>query len=402
MREFRDPGPDFMLMYASLPPTFTTQYVDGKLQFDLPVRPLGPARWIGVLPIAFGIVFMWSPAHSLADSVQHLLRDSIDVAQVGFGMFEFVFVVAGLVPIALGAWFIAGRCQIGWSPDRLRTTEILGPLRWTRRMPREPVSRLAVSAATSNRSSASAPKEFDGFAALTIEFVSGTNKLLAIGYPKPMLLQVAEQLRSYIGGGKVDVLTPTAIDEPDDDLLKQPAESRIGIEERGGGLHLLVPPVGVVRGSSGLFVFGILWCLFMAVITGGLLYSAFSERDDLASYVWLIMIGFWAVGIGLLLAAIHMGRRTAVISVIRQHLLIEGSSLFGSKRQEWAPGEVVAVRVDASGVEVNNEAVLELQIYPKDGKKVGLLSGRDVDELKWMAARLRKSLGVGRFAKLES
>lgn len=63
---------------------------------------------------------------------------------------------------------------------------------------------------------------------------------------------------------------------------------------------------------------------------------------------------------------------------------------------------MVAVRVDASGIEVNEEAVLELQIYSRSGKKVGLLAGRDVDELRWMAGRLRNGLAVGRFATAEA
>jgi len=330
VRELRRPLPDSEPMHTPLSPGITTQYVDGELQFDLPMRPLGAARWIGVVPIAFGIVFVWSPAHWFADSIQHFLREGADVAEIGFALFGLLFVAAGLIPIALGAWFIAGRCQIGWSPERLRTTEILGPLRWTRRMPREPVHRLAVAAASSNSSGAAPPKEFDGFAALMVEFMSGTKKLLAIGYPKPMLLQLAEQLRSYIGGGKVEVLKPTAVYESDDELLAQPANSRIGIEERGGDLRFLVPPASVVHESSGLFAFAILWCLFMAVISGGFLYSEFRGRDDPPWYVWLIMIGFWGVGVGLLLAAINMGRRTAAISVTHRHLLVETRSLFGT------------------------------------------------------------------------
>jgi hypothetical protein len=386
-------------MQASLPPTFTTQYVDGELRFDLPVRPLGGARWLGLVPIVFGIVFVWGPAQWFADALQGLVHDDLDVAAIGSALFGLLFVVAGSIPIALGLWFIAGRCQIGWSPSGLRVTERLGPLRWTRRMPREPVKRLAVSAGTStNKASAAAPKEFDGFAALMVEFVSGTKKLLALGYPKPMLLKVAEQLRSYIGGGEVEVVTPTAFDEPDEPPVEQPPGSAIVTEEHGDELRFLVPPAGLVRGSSGLFVFGILWCLFMAVITGAFLFAGSSGQDQPEWFVWLIMILFWAVGIGMLLAAINMGRRMAVIRVAGRHLVIETVSLFGSQRRSWAPSEVAAVRVDASGMEVNDKPVLELQIHPVSGKKVGLLAGRDVDELRWMAGRVRQRLGVERYA----
>ena len=136
-------------MYTTLQPAFTTQYADGELQFDLPVRPLGGARWLGFVPIAFGLFFLWRPAQWFADALQKVLRGDVDIAEIGFALFGLLFVIAGLIPIVLGLWFIAGRCRIGWSPSGLRVTEMLGPLRWTRRMPHEPVQRLAVSAAAS-------------------------------------------------------------------------------------------------------------------------------------------------------------------------------------------------------------------------------------------------------------
>jgi hypothetical protein len=45
-------------------------------------------------------------------------------------------------------------------------------------------------------------------------------------------------------------------------------------------------------------------------------------------------------------------------------------------------------------VEVNHRPVIELQIFPRTGRKFGLLAGRDVAELQWIAAVLRQALGV--------
>jgi hypothetical protein len=41
---------------------------------------------------------------------------------------------------------------------------------------------------------------------------------------------------------------------------------------------------------------------------------------------------------------------------------------------------------------MNDEPVLELQIYSANGKKEGMLAGRDDEELRWMASRLRRAL----------
>ena len=59
--------------------------------------------------------------------------------------------------------------------------------------------------------------------------------------------------------------------------------------------------------------------------------------------------------------------------------------------------EIAAIRVAPSGVKVNNRDIIELQIHLADGRpKLGLLSERKDDELEWVAAVLRRTLGVGR------
>ena len=45
-------------------------------------------------------------------------------------------------------------------------------------------------------------------------------------------------------------------------------------------------------------------------------------------------------------------------------------------------------------MEVNDRPVIELQIHPRQGKKAGLLGGRDEAELRWLATRLRQALQV--------
>ena len=62
----------------------------------------------------------------------------------------------------------------------------------------------------------------------------------------------------------------------------------------------------------------------------------------------------------------------------------------------WRAGELSAIRIGPSGMSVNDVPVMELQIHPKDGKKVGLLSQLDDEEIDWIAAHLRKALNVGK------
>jgi hypothetical protein len=143
----------------------------------------------------------------------------------------------------------------------------------------------------------------------------------------------------------------------------------------------------------GLFFGALVWCVVLAVITTVILLPGTKVEGPLWLIV-LVMLGFWAIGLGLLAGAINLGRRTARLTVEGGRLRIETVGLFGAKQQEWSRGEIAAIRADASGMEVNHRPVIELQIHPVTGKKVGLLGGRDVAELRWLATRLRRALDV--------
>jgi hypothetical protein len=108
----------------------------------------------------------------------------------------------------------------------------------------------------------------------------------------------------------------------------------------------------------------------------------------------LFLGGFWSVGLGMMAAAINLGRRRAMLTAGRSGLTVVQSGPFGVKRREFRREEIAAVRVAASNVEMNHSRVPELQIQPVTGKKVGLFIGRDPAELRWMAAELKKALGL--------
>jgi hypothetical protein len=131
----------------------------------------------------------------------------------------------------------------------------------------------------------------------------------------------------------------------------------------------------------------------MAVVTTLTMLPGTKTEGSIWELV-LVVLGFWAIGLGMLAVAINLGQRTATLTVEGGRLRVETIGLFGVKQLEWSRGEVAAIRADASGMEVNHRPVLELQIHPVAGKKVSLLAGRDEVELRWMATRLRQPLSV--------
>ncbi|MHC4428146.1 MAG: hypothetical protein ACYS0D_06025, partial [Planctomycetota bacterium] len=101
---------------------------------------------------------------------------------------------------------------------------------------------------------------------------------------------------------------------------------------------------------------------------------------------------FWAIGIWMLIAAINMGRRHAIIDVVEDVLLINRKNLFGLKSHQWRRDEIETIAIGPSGMSVNDIPVLKLKIMLRDETETGLFAGRDTQELRWIASVLRQAL----------
>jgi hypothetical protein len=149
------------------------------------------------------------------------------------------------------------------------------------------------------------------------------------------------------------------------------------------------------KGSSGLFVFSLVWNGFMTLFTsfvGLALWQGKVNGLDGADWVFVVfLVVFWLVGILMLLGALNMGRRQAALAVAGGQLLVIQTGLFGKKQQEWAAGDVKDITAGPSGMEMNEVPILELQIRDQSGKKLGLLAGRSDAELRWLAWELTQA-----------
>ena len=136
---------------------------------------------------------------------------------------------------------------------------------------------------------------------------------------------------------------------------------------------------------------------FLGVITAIMLSAFLSKGAQDPKAIWAIpaFLGlFWLAGIGLLLGGLNMGLRRAAIAFTSGTLMVIQTGLFGSKQRQWMYDAVAAVRAGPSGMTVNDQPVLELQIFGKEPSKFGMLAGRGDPELLWLASELREALGV--------
>lgn len=370
-------------------------------RYTLPERPAGKVRWLGLVPVLFGCAFAGFAAFWISMAVLLIFRTTETRSLLWFfPLFGLPFVLAGIGIIRTGAFILAGRVEVEVIEGQLRATERAWFF-WKRHTVRtDKLRRLSVEALRFDLA------HFTGaatkLATLRAEPVEGKPLELVRGYPLEWLEPLARELARQCVGLNAAPLDVDIVTEPPPrfnsnqtdqrDTPHQPAGSRVHLAERPDGLTLIVPAAGLVRGSKGLFVVAIIWDVFISVGTAIFLFADKSKKPASELVSWLIISIFWLAGAVLMVSAINMGRRRAAFMVEGDQLRIAHSSLFGTKMSAWSREELKSIHIGPSSMAMNDVPVLELQIEPCTGKKVGLFAGREEEELRWIATTLRQSL----------
>lgn len=381
---------------------------DGVTTYAFPARELGKWRWLAVLPLGFGVgvmVFTTVWTIGFVGGLSSIFGPWGGLA----GLFALPFFGGGLSILAIGFAIWLGRARLVVNDRSLIAIEQVGWFPYRRRIKRSDVARLQVHAGVSTRTNGQSQPVpvLTEYAVLSAELHSGKSKVLVPGYRRDLLLAFANTLATQLAVDSssaepssaaipVDVIDATDANR-EIERFEPPSGTRIEHQSLDDGCIFTVPAPGVWKGSKGLFGFSLLWCGFMVVFTTGV-GAAFLGGDgpkDEARWIFpLFIVGFWAVGIGMMVAAINMGRRQAAIAVTNGGLKTIVSSMFGTTRKEWPLTELQTVRKGPSGMEVNDVPVMQLQIVPRDGAHYGLLSGLDEPELEWIATHLRRFMSV--------
>lgn len=175
---------------------------------------------------------------------------------------------------------------------------------------------------------------------------------------------------------------------------EQPEDSVVRVEQYAEGVTLTVPAAGILQGSKGLFAFGVIWTVVVSAI--GLIIVGFMQQDGTYHKGMLAGLAFFElIGLLLLAGGIQMGRRQAVLAVVADRLMLLQTGPLRRTRREWPRDQLTDVCTGPSGMSVGGEPVIELQVIPRDGKKCGVLGGRDEEELRWLATLLRRALRFG-------
>jgi len=371
--------------------------------YDLPLRPIGKLRYVGLVLIGFAVLFAWMPGGQVARAVRRALAGNASPADLVFGAFTLLFVVAALLPFAMGMFMLCGRTRLVVNRDWLRVTELAMFFRWSRRVKLADVKALQVAAANEkNPGGTAAAPGFAKLGALGASLRNQKTMLLLIGYPRDWLNPIAEELSGLIQlkGSPVTIeqIEPTRGGSPvrNDEIEQQPASSNARLTATAGSVELDLPSKGFWKESGGLLVFSGLWCGFMVVFTSVMGVSTFKSHTHLSAELGLLafLAVFWAVGLGMALLAVHLGTRRWTVKADDRHLEATVRSAVRSRSWHWDASDIRELVVGDSHVEVNNRRLQELQVHPRAGKKTGLLRGRDPEELAWTATKLRRVLKV--------
>lgn len=385
--------------------------LDG-VRYKLPPRDLGRARWAGLIPIIFGIFILASAAHWIISAALSIPGPNGQIRWFGilFILFGLSFCVAGFASIGMGFAIMFGRSEIEVTRRTIRAIERVGPLYWSQKRSIENINRLLVIDTTGKSNSTPKGSIPIGLKVIQAEFTKGKQIWMAIGYPLSLLATLANDISLKIEtyGYKAPVDIPIDKDNDEEEVerntkrriaepLERPSGSKVQLKRTDTGLTLTIPPAGLWRGSKGMFGMAVSWCVFMTVFSGFTVIGPLIGATKPNPSIWIFAIfcvGFWAIGIGLMLGAINMGRRRAIIDIVDDVILINRQNLFGFKQHEWNREQLKDIRIGRSGMSVNNKSVMELQFHPNKGEKLGLFSGRDEEELNWMADVLARQLDL--------
>lgn len=360
-------------------------------QLDLTEQPDGGARYR--LPRQTDLLPRLGRAAGLGLVV--LLPLLVPLFFVPRGYLVLVLIAGGVVLLTaagIGVWLLVAEVSKSAAPaevvvgkDGLEVRGGVGPFRWKHRRPLLQIQSLELGG--------DGPKE----ARLEVLCFRDPPLLLARGLPRDRLEPLAHDLAARVG--KLD---PTRDEAPEVREAhaaeatpdRQPARSRIIVAEQGGGVVFTVPPVGFRGGVIALFVSGgiyLLWGLAAFV-------QALTRAGGLRPALLLNLPLQCGLGLVWVVWGANRAVRRVVLWVHEGTLRVEEHRLLGDKSWQWSRDELRSITGTPMG--------LWVQTVTWENVAINDLGRSDLQsraaEMLWLAAALRKALGLAEQAGTEA
>jgi DMSO/TMAO reductase YedYZ heme-binding membrane subunit len=380
----------------------------------MPRRRLGRLRWVGIAPVVFGLGIVGFFHSWLAGPLDMFSRGADTAGLVFAAIFALVAVpglLAGAGMFLFGLMLMANR---SWSElvvdrRRVRVIEHFGILHRSWKRPIESLAAISLERPIPSST-------FSELGAIRLatdgdDDENGVGKLeFAVGYPRESLKPVIESLRRLFDqtqlAGKLDWEQPSEEDEEEEDGEDvessakpaspraapepiKPMATKIVLTRDGDATAFVIPASGLFRGQS---LFLIIFSLMFLAIPGGMMVMVVRESEP---YGILLFLGiFVAVGLATLAYGVKTGTTRTMLAVTPDVVAFQHNSVFGMRKRQISRQQITGVSVGPSGTTVNDRPLLELQISVRGAPSEGMLVGRSVEELNWIAATLRQALGL--------
>lgn len=414
----------------------------GNKVYRLPYRNLpdiAKLGWIGLGgALIFGLfIFGWMSGPIMAGVDMLQQGQAFGWAFIAFGCLGLLGLtpVLGILVASLALVRNRTYAEIEIGSDQLLDIQRLGWVRWKQRFPLPDIRAIGLTtdAKLSDRKSQKVNIFGEHLSGLVLLSESVENLgYLAIGYPAPILENLAKELSDslshmrsagstvqYVGQVEGKEAEAEIVERPklnsrferlraekagatvtpstDELIPSKPVESRIEVIEMPEQPTVYQMPANGLRGVVGAtFGFFLLWTVF----SGGIGTVMITTDIIGKPFDWemLLQLGlmslFLLVGLVGMFVSFRLSRSTAMIGVDETQLFWEVQGIFGKRWQQFLAPDIRTVQVGDSSAEVNGKPVRVLEVVTKDGKRFSEFGLWNDEELLWVAALLRRELGL--------
>ncbi|MEM7227723.1 MAG: hypothetical protein AAF432_02805 [Planctomycetota bacterium] len=189
-----------------------------------------------------------------------------------------------------------------------------------------------------------------------------------------------------------------------------PDDSTITVACTAGELAIVVPARGYGAGKRGEMAFAFIWCalvlvfdiVLVCVVASNVMQRGVSLTGAGSVAIPAAVLGlFTIVGVFFARSAIHQAHARTMLDIVGGALVIAEQSPMRKRLITIDGTNIASIRVGPSGIEINDEPLLDLQISMHAAQSVGtrsrrkklhLLRERSDEELRWLATTLQHAL----------
>ncbi len=377
--------------------------IPGGRVYRLPVRDIGSARFLALIPL--GLVAVGT--HFAYD----LARTAIAMPQLAGGVWLWISLAVALLVWARSCYYFlsaaaaiwCGRTEIEVRDDgSLRSCDRVGWFRyqWTK-LPPQTVQKLIVRDSSQvPNTEGRLPLKRGHFWQLVAQNSRGKLHPIAHFHGREVLEPLAPVLSQQLSlaATNADIATPATnavtvqvVEPPSRDVPEQPATSNVVYEPRADGVTLTVPPVGVLVPQGGMFIVGGVFETLGFGLLVVVIATQFQGNPLPLALIGPALVGMMG-GAAMMLVAIQAGQKRFILAVVGEQFLMLEAGPFRSKRHEWTRDELADIVCDTLPFSQTSRGKPFLGIVLKDKTTIEFLVDRNELELRWIATVLRKSL----------